>query len=51
MSEILKMNEADSQMYITSPYLNLTNNYSNLVFNNKGQMDIVTASPKVNMKK
>jgi CDP-diacylglycerol--glycerol-3-phosphate 3-phosphatidyltransferase len=37
----------NSQLFITSPYLNLTENYKNCILRSKANVTILTASPKV----
>ena len=49
ISEILKNIESDSNIVISSPYLNLTSNYKNLLLQSKSEnIKILTTSPEAN---
>ncbi len=49
ITRLLDTTPKDSRLAITSPYLNLTDEYIDLILqgNGKANIDIITASPKV----
>eukprot|EP01132_Coremiostelium_polycephalum_P001150 gene1150-1457_t len=47
-SNIFENVPESSKFYITSPYFNLTKNYSDLILRGKPSLDIITCSPEAN---
>jgi CDP-diacylglycerol--glycerol-3-phosphate 3-phosphatidyltransferase len=48
ISSLISEREPNSHLLISSPYLNLTENYKKLLLDSKGTCEILTASPLAN---
>lgn len=47
-THFLSTTTEESELHVTSPYFNLTPHYINVLLNNKGKVNIITAAPEAN---
>eukprot|EP01119_Soliformovum_irregulare_P005080 TRINITY_DN1645_c2_g1_i3.p1 TRINITY_DN1645_c2_g1~~TRINITY_DN1645_c2_g1_i3.p1 ORF type:complete len:310 (-),score=129.70 TRINITY_DN1645_c2_g1_i3:42-971(-) len=48
VSEFFNLGDENSVYYVSSPYLNLTENYTEILLKIRGKLNIITASPEAN---